>query len=69
MSAIYLPLPPPLGLVIHKAADMALARLSQEVAWGRWSVEVDWWEPSGDGPEVEFFFWVFKQPTCRDFRG
>ena len=30
VSAIFLPLPPPLGLVIHKAADMALARLSQE---------------------------------------
>lgn len=30
VSAIFLPLPPPLGLLVHKAADMALARLSKE---------------------------------------
>eukprot|EP00438_Fugacium_kawagutii_P019994 Skav211723 [mRNA] locus=scaffold1965:6320:14478:- [translate_table: standard] len=30
VSAIFLPLPPPLGLVMHKAADIALARLSQQ---------------------------------------
>eukprot|EP00913_Durusdinium_trenchii_P011203 g10521.t1 len=31
VSAIFLPLLPPLGLLIHKAADLALARLSKEV--------------------------------------
>ena len=34
VSAIFLPLPPPLGLLVHKAADMALARLSKEAAGG-----------------------------------